>query len=200
MSLRDAARSRRDKPNKTDRSVRYWQSGGRVAGEEAPASGGHHLLSSRLSSKIRAQAGQLADLTERLQQQDAYSTLVEARLLELDPSHDLPVTPCHLGCGVSGELGQPSNRSKGVGVRGRNDAGTRCSREQIVADGDMRRGYQAAQERLKDAAQLIRQLREALATRFEILTTRLDFLAWIIDSIDTTPYSHDARVEDYINM
>lgn len=50
----------------------------------------------RLGKKIRSQAAQLADLTERLIQQEAYSRLVETRLLELDPSHGLPVTPQQL--------------------------------------------------------------------------------------------------------
>lgn len=46
----------------------------------------------RLGRKIRSQATQLADLTERLIQQEAYSRLVETRLLEFDRSHALPVT------------------------------------------------------------------------------------------------------------
>ncbi|CAN0439289.1 unnamed protein product, partial [Ectocarpus sp. 13 AM-2016] len=50
-----------------------------------------------LCTKIRTQAKELAVLTERLQEEAAYSRLVEKRLVELDPEHSLPVTPRHLG-------------------------------------------------------------------------------------------------------
>lgn len=58
-----------------------------------------------LGEKIRSQAAQLADLTERFIQQEAYSRLVEARLLQLDASHTLPVTPQLLE-GGGGECSQ----------------------------------------------------------------------------------------------
>ncbi|CAN0452614.1 unnamed protein product, partial [Ectocarpus sp. 12 AP-2014] len=50
-----------------------------------------------LCTKIRTQAKELAVLTERLQEEAAYSRLVEKCLVELDPDHPLPVTPRHLG-------------------------------------------------------------------------------------------------------
>lgn len=114
-----------------------------------------------LSKKIRTQASQLAQLNETLQQEGCYSRLVERRLLELDPEHPLPVTPQHLGRG--GGSSQPQQQKLSA-------AAAACGRRKGHEDGDddtssMRRGYEAAQERLKDAAQLIRTLREALASR-----------------------------------
>lgn len=114
-----------------------------------------------LSKKIRTQASQLAQLNETLQQEGSYSRLLERRLLELDPEHPLPVTPQHLGRGGGGssQLQQQKTPAAGGGCGRRNDheGGDDMS--------SMRRGYAAAQERLKDAAQLIRTLREALASR-----------------------------------
>lgn len=110
-----------------------------------------------LGKKIRTQASQLAQLNETLQQEGSYSRLLERRLLQFDPEHPLPVTPQHLGRG--GGLGQPKQQKSAA-------ASTVCGRRKDREDGDdMRRGYAAAQERLKDAAQLIRTLREALASR-----------------------------------
>lgn len=114
-----------------------------------------------LSKKIRTQASQLAQLNETLQQEGSYSRLLERRLLELDPEHPLPVTPQHLGRGGGGSSRLQQQRSSATGGS--------CGRGNGHEDGDdmssMRRGYAAAQERLKDAAQLIRTLREALASR-----------------------------------
>ncbi|CAM9382236.1 unnamed protein product [Ascophyllum nodosum] len=119
-------------------------------------------LCDRMSKKIRSQATELADLTERLQRHEAYSRLVETRLLELDPSHSLPVTPRDLDSGTSGGR----NRSKrSSSVHEQVDAYSRRGARGGETDESMREGYHAAQERLKDAAQLIRQLREALASR-----------------------------------
>ena len=120
-------------------------------------------LCDRMSKKIRSQATELADLTERLQRHEAYSRLVETRLLELDPSHSLPVTPRDLDSGTSGGR----NRSKrSSSVHEQVDAYSRRGARGGETDESMREGYHAAQERLKDAAQLIRQLREALASRY----------------------------------
>lgn len=114
-----------------------------------------------LSKKIRTQASQLAQLNETLQQEGAYSRLLERRLLELDPEHPLPVTPQHVGRGGGSSWLQQQKSPAAAGD---------CGRRKGEADGDdmsssTRRGYAAAQERLKDAAQLIRTLREALASR-----------------------------------
>lgn len=115
-----------------------------------------------LSKKIRTQASQLAQLNETLQQEGSYSRLLERRLLELDPDHPLPVTPQHLGRGGAGSSRMQQQKSSA--------AGGGCGRRSDHEGGDddmssMRRGYAAAQERLKDAARLIRTLREALASR-----------------------------------
>ncbi|CAN0469327.1 unnamed protein product, partial [Hapterophycus canaliculatus] len=61
------------------------------------------MSSSRLSAKIRLQATELAGLTERLRHEEAYSRLLERRLLEMDPEHPLPVMPRHLGCSRGSE-------------------------------------------------------------------------------------------------
>lgn len=155
-----------EKASSSRRNVR-WQSGGCTAEEDEERGEGGDLCR-RLSAKIRSQAGQLADLTERLQQSEAYSRLVETRLLELDPKHPLPVTPQHvLGNNSTRGRLHRQGRSSPVGV-GRRDvhAVERYTPEQEQRGDDMRRGYHAAQERLKEAAQLIRQLREALANRW----------------------------------
>lgn len=112
------------------------------------------------------QATQLADTTERLQQQEAYTRLVETRLLEIQPCHSLPVSPCQLvGSAENGSIRQQRSSNGciggGVGVRGGVAVSGRCWEEQEIQPP----GHETAQERLKDAAQLIRQLREALATR-----------------------------------
>lgn len=105
-------------------------------------------------------------LTERMQQQEAYTRLVETRLLQLDPAHSLPVAPGHLDCGAAGESIQ-QHTSSGAGA-GRRDPDERGPRGAGDEDEGLRQGYQAAQARLKDAAQLIRQLKEALATRYDL--------------------------------
>lgn len=141
------------------------QSGKNMVVDNAAASD----LCGRLSKKIRSQAGQLADLTERLQQQEAYSRLVETRLLELDPEHALPVTPCQVSrCMSSGSNSrrkraplQSSPSTLGDSQRRQDDSALG-----VHKDDDMRKGYLAAQQRLRDAAKLIRKLREALTTRF----------------------------------
>lgn len=145
----------------SSRSTGRWEPGGRTT-EKGRGEGD---LRDRLSRKIRSQAGQLADLTERLQQQEAYSRLVKTRLLELDPRHSLPVSPQHFHGGVvdfSSRHRKLSTTAVGVGRQREEDG----QQQQLQDTEEMRRGYQAAQERLKDAAQLIRQLREALTTRF----------------------------------
>ncbi|CAM9749063.1 unnamed protein product, partial [Choristocarpus tenellus] len=114
--------------------------------------GGDDILG-RLSSKIRLQASELANLTEKLQQQAAYSRLVEGRLLQLDPHHPLPITPSHLSQG-----------KKALGRRHSGEIGEEIGGEQ-EGDDHSRRGYEVGQERLKDAVRLIKQLREALETR-----------------------------------
>ncbi|CAM9982368.1 unnamed protein product, partial [Discosporangium mesarthrocarpum] len=117
-------------------------------------SGGEASLADRLSRKIRQQAVELADLTERLGQQCAYSRLVESRLLELDPNHPLPVVPQNL-VGGQESLGARSCKQ-------RVSAGTRTE------DGGIdqyRQGYEVAHEKLRDAVRLIKQLREALEAR-----------------------------------
>lgn len=122
-------------------------------------------LCGRMSKKIRSQATELADLTERLQKQQAYSRLVEARLLELNPAQSLPVTPRHL---VGADAASVRNRPKGpFDVNGRRDHNSNSRPDSRVEEPEdsVREGYLAAQERLKDAARLIRHLREALATR-----------------------------------
>eukprot|EP00752_Nemacystus_decipiens_P001540 g1508.t1 len=124
-----------------------------------------------LSKKIRTQASQLAQLNESLQREGSYSRLLERRLLQLDPEHPLPVTPQHLdrGGGGSSRLQKDQTASATGGGLGRGDD---------HEDGDdmnsIRRGYAAAQERLKDAAQLIRTLREALASRDEDANAAVD--------------------------
>lgn len=116
-----------------------------------------------LSKKIRTQASQLAQLNETLQQEGSYSRLLERRLLQLDPEHPLPVTPQHLGRGSS-------CGSRRLQQKNSSAAGGEYGRRNDHEDGDdipgMRQGYAAAQERLKDAAKLIRTLREALASRY----------------------------------
>lgn len=135
-----------------DRAVREDGEGGDLCG--------------RLSRKIRSQAGQLAVLTEKLQQQEAYSRLVETRLVQLDPAHSLPVAPEHPNCdAASGSIQQQTSSVVGAEHRDPDERGPRG------AGGDedsLRRGYQAAQTRLRDAARLIRQLKEALTTRYEV--------------------------------
>lgn len=121
-------------------------------------------LCGRLSRKIRSQAGQLAELTERLQQQEAYSRLVEARLLQLNPAHPLPVAPGHLNCDAAAvPIQQQASSVAGAG-RHHPECGPRGAGDD---ENCLRQGYEAAQARLKDAAQLIRQLKEALTTRYE---------------------------------
>ncbi len=115
-------------------------------------------LTLRLRDKIRAQARQLAELNETLQEEGCYSRLLERRLVELYPDHPLPVTPQHLGRGAGlSRLQQQQQQQQKSSPRERDD-----DREDYLS---LRRGYAAAQERLKDAAQLIRTLREALASR-----------------------------------
>lgn len=128
--------------------------------------GGRGDLCGRLSRKIRSQAGQLAELTEKLQQQDAYSRLVETRLVQLDPAHSLPVAPEHLNCDAAGGSIQQQTSSV-VGAEHR-DPDEHGPRREGGDEECLRRGYQAAQTRLRDAARLIRQLKEALTTRYEI--------------------------------
>lgn len=147
-----------------------WPSGGRPAKASGVVYGrvARGDLCNRLSRKIRWQAAQLADTTERLQQQEAYTRLVETRLLEIYPCHSLPVTPRQLvGNAESGSNQQQRSSngciSGGVGVREDIAVSRQCWEEQEDA---VRPGYETAHERLRDAAQLIRQLREALATRF----------------------------------
>lgn len=123
-------------------------------------------LPQRLGRKIRSQAAQLADLTEKIQHEEAYSRLVEARLLEIDPAHPLPVTPRLLHRARSGELsGRQRPRSSTVGAARRGRGVSQPGGEDGEEIRELRRGNETAQERLKDAAQLIRQLREALETR-----------------------------------
>lgn len=121
-------------------------------------------LCGRMSKKIRSQATELANLTERLQKQQAYSRLVEARLLELNPAHSLPVTPRHL---VGTDAASVRNNPKRpFDENGRRDHNSNKPNSRVEEPEDsVREGYRAAQERLKDAARLIRHLREALATR-----------------------------------
>lgn len=135
------------------------------------------LLSHRLGRKIRSQATQLADLTERLRQQEAYSRIVEKRLLQVEPGHPLPVTPflVHRLRSASSPrpqrsltAGKGQSRDSKIGREG--DGGTHAQ-ERTKAEGDendlsiRRRGNEVAQGQLKDAAQLIRQLRDALKIR-----------------------------------
>lgn len=121
------------------------------------------MSSGRLSAKIRLQATELAGLTERLRHEEAYSRLVERRLLEMDPEHPLPVTPGHLGCSrtptTGAGRGEPPQQRE-VSIAGGQGSSVRDEDEE-----EMRRGYEAAHERLRDAAHLIRTLREALARR-----------------------------------
>lgn len=136
------------------------------SGERAlPENRGGGDLCGRLSLKIRSQAGQLADLTERLQQQEAYARLVETRLLQLDPAHSLPVAPEHLRC--DGTDRSTPQQTLPVAAARRRCVGEDERRGAAGGDEDgLRQGYQAAQTRLKDAAKLIRQLKDALATRY----------------------------------
>lgn len=53
-------------------------------------------LTPRLQEKIQNQAEELASLYASLQRSTGYSKLCEKRLLELSPSHQLPVTLSHL--------------------------------------------------------------------------------------------------------
>lgn len=53
-------------------------------------------LTPRLQEKVRSQAEELASLYASLQRSTAYSKLCEKRLLEVCPSHQLPVTLAHL--------------------------------------------------------------------------------------------------------
>lgn len=123
-------------------------------------------LCGRLSRKIRSQAGQLAELTERLQKQEAYARLVETRLLQLDPAHSLPVAPENLNCDAAGvPIQQQTLPVVGAGHRDPDERGPRGAGDD---EDRLRQGYQAAQTRLRDAARLIRQLKEALATRYEL--------------------------------
>lgn len=143
--------------------------------EDAPPSKSatQTVLCSRLSHKIRKQATHLAHINERLQHEEAYSKLLERRLLELDPEHPLPVTPQHLDC-CGGAGATARNDGRGGGLSRLHQQQQRSSHPGAVGrrkeDGDdsssMLQGYEAAQERLKDAAQLIRTLREALASRY----------------------------------
>ncbi|CBN79994.1 hypothetical protein Esi_0022_0083 [Ectocarpus siliculosus] len=122
-----------------------------------------------LCTKIRNQAKELAALTERLQEEAAYSRLVEKRLVELDPEHSLPVTPHHLGR-RSPESTIAHRSSGSVGGLGRGyhlQKADQLSNEEHDHDDGLRQGYEAAQARLRDAAQLIRTLREALESRGE---------------------------------
>lgn len=136
------------------------------------------VLCSQLSHKIRKQATHLAHVNERLQHEEAYSSLLERRLLELDPDHPLPVTPQHLdSCGGAGGTAR-NDGCVGGGSRRLHEQQQqqrRASHRAVVRNNEddrdesgsssMLQGYEAAQERLKDAAQLIRTLREALASR-----------------------------------
>lgn len=147
-----------------------WQSKGIHAEKRVEGSD----LCGRMSKKIRSQATELADLTERLQKQQAYSRLVEARLLELNPAHSLPVTPRHLvGADAASGRNHPK-RSFDVNERRDHNSSRLDSRGEEPED-SVREGYRAAQERLKDAARLIRHLREALATRCVSWAAPLDF-------------------------
>lgn len=56
--------------------------------------------SGKLAAKVHAQALELADLTLKLQKSDAYAHLVERRLLEIAPSHQLPVNEALMGTHV----------------------------------------------------------------------------------------------------
>lgn len=160
---------------RSPRNTPRWPSGGRAAKASGVVYGrvAGDDLCSRLSRKIRWQAAQLADTTERLQQQEAYTRLVETRLLEIDPYHSLPVTPCQLiGSAESGSNRQQRSSngciSGGVGVREDIAVSRQSWEEQEDA---VRPGFETAHERLRDAAQLIRQLREALSTRFVFVTS-----------------------------
>lgn len=134
------------------------------------------VLRGQLSEKIRKQATHLAHINERLQHEEAYSNLLERRLLELDPDHPLPVTPQHLDrCGGAGPTARKDGRATGVSGRLQQEQQHHRPSQGVVgrskednrddSNSSMRQGYEAAQERLKDAAQLIRTLREALAKR-----------------------------------
>lgn len=120
-----------------------------------------------LCTKIRNQAKELAALTGRLQEEAAYSRLVEKRLVELDPEHSLPITTRHLGrCSPEGTIAHRSGGGDGGLGRGYHpQKADRLSNEEHDHDDVLRQGYEAAQARLRDAAQLIRTLREALESR-----------------------------------
>jgi chromosome segregation ATPase len=54
----------------------------------------------RLAVKVQAQARELAELSLRLARSETYSHLVERRLLEVSPSHPMPVSEHHMGQAV----------------------------------------------------------------------------------------------------
>jgi chromosome segregation ATPase len=60
----------------------------------------HPTDAGRLAVKVQAQAAQLADLAVRLRECEETRALVEKRLVEVAPSHPLPVTRDHLGAHV----------------------------------------------------------------------------------------------------